>query len=145
MTTESWHIKKGRDAMSNGRLLARDIDLRSSAGRRFKFLTASYADEFGGLDQLSAVDRELVRQAATLSLTSERLASDVAKGAAIDGDMLVRISSELRRVIGMLRAAAARNEPPPPSPITWWAQRQASAAIDAENKDVTEEQDESDG
>jgi len=66
-----------RDKVSNGRLLTRDVDVRSAAGRRYKFLVEAYAAEIGG--ELSQADWTLVRQAASLMLAAERLSGDIVK------------------------------------------------------------------
>jgi hypothetical protein len=97
MSTTSRHIKKGQDRVSNGRLVPGRIDLRSAHGRRMRRLVEAYTAELGDDVELSEVDQALIRQAASLTLASERLAAEVVGGQPINGDQLVRISSELRR------------------------------------------------
>jgi hypothetical protein len=65
--------------------------------------------ELGG--QLSEVDQNLLRQAANLVLAAERFQLDVVNGATIHPNALVRVSSEARRILGMLRAKAQKNKP----------------------------------
>jgi hypothetical protein len=75
-------------------------DGRTIAARRFRELVESFEKELGG--KLSEVDQSLVRQAANLVQVSERLQADVIAGAQVDADAMVRISSEARRILGML-------------------------------------------
>jgi hypothetical protein len=96
-----------RDKVSNRtRLLPAGIDMRSATGRRYRELVRSYRSELGR--DLSDVDEALVKQAASLTLAAERLSTDVVKGAVIDSDALVRISSEARRILAVLRAKASK-------------------------------------
>jgi hypothetical protein len=83
-------------------------DGRTIAARRFRELVESFEQELGG--NLSEVEQSLVRQAANLTQVNERLQADVVAGVQIDADAMVRISSEARRVLGMLRSKAAKNK-----------------------------------
>jgi hypothetical protein len=84
-------------------------DGRTIAAKRFRSLCEAFTAELGG--QLSEVDQNLVKQAAGLVLASERFQLDVVSGATVDPDALVRVSSEARRILGMLRAKAQKNKP----------------------------------
>jgi hypothetical protein len=86
-------------------------------------LVDAYTAELGENVELSEVDQALIRQAATLTLSSERLAAEVVGGQPINGDQLVRISSELRRTLEMISARAEANKP---APVPFWQRRQAA-------------------
>jgi hypothetical protein len=102
---------------------------------RFRDLVKAYSQGLGG--ELSEVDQNLVRQAASLTLAAEILSSDVVNGKAIDADALVRINSEARRVLGMLRAKAEANKPATTeSPLQYAARRAAEKAASAIESDA---------
>lgn len=88
-------------------------DGRTIGARRYKTLVEDFTAEIGGI--LSAVDQNLVKQAANLTLACERMQADVVAGLDVDADSLVRISSEARRILGMLRARAAKRKPDAPT------------------------------
>jgi hypothetical protein len=81
-------------------------DARTVSARRFKGLVETFTAELGGSDTLSEADKSLICQAATLLLAAERLQVEVVSGAEVDADALVRLNSEARRALGMLRAKA---------------------------------------
>jgi hypothetical protein len=122
------------DKVSNGRLLPKSVDLRTASGRRFRHLVQSLTEELGG--NLGEVDQNLVRQAASLTLAAERLSSDIVNGAAFDSDALVRINSELRRVLAALRAKAAKNKPAGPTLADFIARKAAEKAASASDGEV---------
>jgi hypothetical protein len=72
-------------------------------------LCEAFERELGG--NLNAVDQNLVRQAANMVLASENFQLDVINGADVNPDALVRVSSEARRILGMLRAKATKAKP----------------------------------
>jgi hypothetical protein len=84
-------------------------DGRTLAARRFRSLCEAFTAELGG--QLTEVDQNLIKQAANLVLAAERFQVDVVNGAEVNPDALVRVSSEARRILGMLRTKAAKNKP----------------------------------
>lgn len=84
-------------------------DGRSRRSRRFRDLCEAFERELGG--NLNAVDQNLVRQAANMVLASENFQLDVINGADVNPDALVRVSSEARRILGMLRAKATKAKP----------------------------------
>src|SRR5215218_10200066 len=89
----------GRSAISNGSRTLEGVDGRTSGARRFRDLMKAFAAEYGGLALLSEPERALVRQAASLTLENERLQVAIAKGERVDGDLLIRLSSESRRAL----------------------------------------------
>lgn len=101
-------------------------DGRTLAARRFRALCLAFEQELGG--HLSAVDQNLVRQAANLVLAAEKLQADVVSGTDVNPDALVRVSSEARRILGMLRGKAAKNKPAGPTLAEYLANRVQAAA-----------------
>ncbi len=85
-----------------------------SAIRRFNDLVVDFARELGGVDQLSTAERELLRHAATLTLRAEQLAAAVVRCEAVDGDELIRLSGEARRILTGLRKRTAGTRKPAP-------------------------------
>jgi hypothetical protein len=90
--------------------LPRHTDGRTLSARRYRKLIDDFSDELGG--QLSAADAALIRQAAALTLRAEQTQADILNGVPVDADDLVRISSEARRILGLLRSKAAKSKPP---------------------------------
>jgi hypothetical protein len=102
-------------------------DGRTIASRRFRQLVEEFEKELGGGGELSEVDRSLVRQAANLVQLNERISADVAAGAQVDADALVRVSSEMRRVLSVIRAKATKRKPDAPSLQDYLAAKAALA------------------
>jgi hypothetical protein len=119
------HTKRRPRHTRSGVTLPRG-DGRTVAARRFRDLVEAYSAELGG--KLSPVEQSLVRQAANLTQVSERLQADVIAGTPVDHDAMVRISSEARRILGMLRAKAAKNKPAGPNLQEYLAQTYPKAA-----------------
>jgi hypothetical protein len=94
----------GRDRVSNGRLSAGDVDLRSAPARRFRYLINAYSAELG--DELTELDRATVRQAATVQLAIENLQAEMLRGGPVDPDAIIRLSSEHRRLMSQIQWVA---------------------------------------
>jgi hypothetical protein len=109
---QSRHANRRPRRTRSGTALPRS-DGRTIASRRFRQLVEEFERELGG--ELSEADRSLIKQAANLVQVSERLQADVIAGVPVDADALVRISSEARRILGMLKAKAAKSQPPAPT------------------------------
>ena len=84
--------------------LPRDLDGRTVQAAKYKALIRELARELG--DDLSEVDRRLIGQAAALSIQIERLQDDVIEGQRVDPDAIIRLSSEQRRLLGVLHSKA---------------------------------------
>jgi len=98
-----------------------DGSLRSS--RRFAALVEMYAKEAGGV--LSETDQNLAQQAASMTLAAEMLTADVVAGRPVDHDDLVRVNSECRRLLELLRTKSATRPSANWSPLL---QRHAAGA-----------------
>jgi hypothetical protein len=100
----------GRDKVSNGsRLLPKSVDLRTVAGRRYRYLVSAYSNEIGG--ELTEAERATVRQAASLQLRLEQLQARIVRGDDVSADEAIRLSSEHRRLLSLLRGKAEANKP----------------------------------
>ncbi|MGB3864519.1 MAG: hypothetical protein WBA29_02680 [Xanthobacteraceae bacterium] len=97
-----------RSAVSNGSRLLDGIDGRSAQARRFRDLCRSYEAEIGGA--VSAVERDMIRQAAALTLRSEQMQAAIVNGEAIDSDQIVRISGAAKRALDSIRAKATKRK-----------------------------------
>jgi hypothetical protein len=117
--------REGRAKVSNGSCWLPGVDGRSAGARRFRDLTKAFAAELGGLATLSEPERALVRQAAGLTLQTERLQVAIAKGDKVDPDELIRLSSEARRALNGIRR---RERPKPPSLSDYLAGKRGDAA-----------------
>ena len=104
-------------------------DGRTIASRRFRQLVEEFEKELGG--DLSEIEKNLVRQAANLTQVAERIQHDVIAGAQIDADELVRVSSEQRRVLGLLRARAAKTKPSGATALQEYLASRSAQAVEA--------------
>ena len=73
-------------------------DGRTRSSRRFRQLIEAFTAELGGGD-LSEIKLAQLRQLATLTLRAELMSASIVKGDAVDGDELIRINSEIRRLL----------------------------------------------
>ena len=102
-----------RDKLSNGTRLMPGVDLRTAAGRRYRYLIESYSDELGAA--LTEPEKALVRQIASLQVHIEQLQGAIVGGRDVDADQVIRLSSEHRRLLSQLRARAAKAKPSGPT------------------------------
>ena len=77
----------------------------AKSAQRFRELTKQLAEPLGGLDALNTVEQTMVRSAAALVLRLEQLQEDLAAGENVNPDLLVRLNSEGRRTLTVLRRA----------------------------------------
>ncbi len=84
--------------------------------RRFNNLARQFARDLGrgDLGRLPVVEREMIRQAATL-LGAEQLQAAVVAGLPVDADELIRLSSEARRILAGLQRRSSVTEPQEPT------------------------------
>jgi hypothetical protein len=95
--------KANRSAVTNGTKLLVGIDMRSPTARRYRDLVHAYKAEVGGGD-LSEPELAMVKTAASLSLSAELMQADVVNGKVVDADNLIRLSSEVRRILDAMKA-----------------------------------------
>jgi hypothetical protein len=114
--------KPRRTRYAHGIALPRVADGRTQAAKRFRSLVTQFARELGGAD-LSAADQAIIKQAAHLVLASEQLQTASVSGERVDADTLVRVNSEARRVLGMLRKSKANNQESPDVPTSFLSEK----------------------
>jgi hypothetical protein len=105
-------------------------DGRTIRSRRFRDLVEAYSGELGGA--LTEAERSLVQQAAAVQIQCEELQRALVEGHDVDSDMLIRLSSEHRRLLAGLGAKAIKNRPSGPTLADFLAARAAQAADEAE-------------
>jgi hypothetical protein len=103
--------KTNRSAVSNRSRLLEGVDGRTATARRFRDICRAYEVEIGGL--VSEVERDLIRQAAGLTLRSEQMQAAIVRGEMVDNDQLIRISSTARRVLETISLKAAKRKSVP--------------------------------
>jgi hypothetical protein len=116
---------KGKSAISNRSRLLEGVDGRSASARRFRDIVAAYEAEAGS--HVSAVERDLIRQAAGLTLRAEQMQAVIVRGEPVNNDELVRISSTAKRLLETIRTRAANNKPAAPTILDLAAELAAGA------------------
>ena len=106
--------KPRRTRYAHGVPLPRVADGRTQAAKRFRVLVEGFALELGG-GALSEPERGLIAQTAAVQIQCEQLQRAIVEGREVDADMLVRLSSEHRRLLSSLRAKAEKAKPTGPS------------------------------
>ena len=91
-----------RSRITNGKRLLVGVDGRTEAGRRYRDLTMSLADDLGGAATLTEAQRALVRQAAAMIVQSEKLQGEVLRGEVVDSEQLVRLANAATRILSRL-------------------------------------------
>jgi hypothetical protein len=85
-----------------------------AAVRRFNGLVLKFTHELlGGRTALTALERELVRQAAAMVLRAEQLQAGLVRGEPVDPDELIRVTSEMRRAVKALGLKPRDGAPEP--------------------------------
>jgi hypothetical protein len=104
------HLKQGRSAVTNGKRTLIGVKGSSKYGRRYRDLIACYSEELGG--NPSQTEMGMIRQAAALSIRSEMIQAALINGEPnISDDDLIRISSEVRRILDGLAEKASKRKP----------------------------------
>ncbi len=101
-----------RSRVTNGKRLLEGVDGRSAPARRYRDLIAAFTADLGGEANLTEADRQLIRQAAGLSVRAEKLQADIVNGCDVDSDLLVRISNAAARLLGAVRRDRGKNDAP---------------------------------
>lgn len=119
-----------RSAVSNRSRILDGVDGRTAGARRYRDICRSYEEEAGGA--LTEIERDLVRQAAGLTLRGEQLQAAVVRGEVVDTDQLIRISSTAKRILEAITAKAAKRKPAPASTLADHLARRAAERGGAE-------------
>jgi hypothetical protein len=91
-----------RKRMDGARSIMTEVDGRSAYARRWRDLCALLISDAGGADRLSELKLGLIRRAATLMLSCERLEADLAEGRPADLDLLGRLVGHTCRIAEVL-------------------------------------------
>ena len=91
-----------RSRVTNGKELLANIDGRSTEARRYRDLCFSFADDCGGAATLTEVQRALVRQAAALTVQSEKLQAAMIRGEDVSDEQMTRVANALGRTLNRL-------------------------------------------
>lgn len=104
-------MRYGKSAMANGTTLLPDVDGRSGWVRRAKELIADHTADLGGVDNISAAERAIVRRSVVLIVELERLEKKFAlagEATPNDLDLYARVAANMRRLleaVGLSRRA----------------------------------------
>ena len=103
---------QARSKITNGLKMLDGIDGRSAIARRLRDIVFGLELEF----QVSTdSDRALVRQAAVLSVLSERLQTKLVNEELVDIKTITNLAGQLRRILADLRQRTDQRGPPPAS------------------------------
>ena len=96
--------RRHRSAVSNGNRLftVEPLDGRTHMAMRFRDLNDDIIADLGGRDRLSTGQLQLVRRAATLSVTAEGMEADAVSGKAFDVDLYGQLTDRLGRCLQRL-------------------------------------------
>jgi len=100
------------DKVSNGRIVSKEVDLRSRGGRRFRHLVEAHVAEIG---EVTESELGLVKQAVSLQMQAERMQEQIVRGEAVDADALIRISGISRRLLATISDKAKASAPAGPT------------------------------
>ena len=108
-----------------GRWILDGVDMRSPQGRRFRDLCCAFEKQIGR--DLSATERTLVRQAAAMTLRAEAMQGALVRGDGVTIDDLIRLTSEIRRILAPIIAMAGRRTAGKPSALDEYLSREEAA------------------
>jgi hypothetical protein len=123
--TAARHLKQGRSAVTNGKRTLIGVNASSKYGRRYRDLIAAYSAEIGL--PLGASEMAMVKQAAALAVRSEMMQAQIVNGEHIEPDDLIRICSEVRRILDAIAAKARERKPAKPTLADYFANRETTA------------------
>jgi hypothetical protein len=102
------HLKQGRSAVTNGKRTLIGVKGSSKFGRRYRDLVDEFSAEVGGV--LSQTDLAMVKQAAALAIQGEVMQAAIINGEPINADDLIRLSSEVRRILDAIAEKAGERK-----------------------------------
>ncbi len=105
------HLKQGRSAVTNGKRTLIGVKGSSKFGRRYRDIVDLYTTEIGG--DLSQTEMAMVKQAAALAIKGEMMQAAIINGEPVDSDELIRLSSEVRRILDAIGERAGTRKPAP--------------------------------
>jgi hypothetical protein len=95
-------LPTSRSIVTNGAKMIVGVDGRSADARRFRDLAMSFADDAGGASALTEAKRTLVKQAAMLTIQSEKSQAAMLQGEPVNVGQQVRIADALSRALSRL-------------------------------------------
>jgi hypothetical protein len=90
-------------------------DGRASLPRRHRELARAFARDLGGEASLTAAERQMVEQAATITLRAEALKAKLLSGEEVNDDAMVRLTNSSTRILTALGVANRKRKPAGPS------------------------------
>jgi hypothetical protein len=119
------HRKQGRSRVTNGSRTLIGVKGSSKYGRRFRDLIDAYTAEIGG--DLTQFEKAMVKQAAALAIKGEMMQAQVVNNEPIDLDAMIRLSSEVRRILAEIAGKAGKRKPVGPTLAEYLANRETPA------------------
>jgi hypothetical protein len=117
------HLKQGRSRVTNGSRTLIGVKGSSKYGRRYRDLIALYTAEVGGV--LTQFEMAMVKQAAALAIQSEMMQAAIINGESVNSDDLIRLSSEVRRILAEIAGKAGKRKPAGPTLSQYMAEHEA--------------------
>jgi hypothetical protein len=102
--------------------------------KRSSTICAAYEAEARG--SVTEVERDLIRQAAGLTLRAEQLQGAIVRGEPVSNDELVRISSTAKRLLETIRSKADKRKPRGPTLQEYLARKAEENAVRAPDGDA---------
>jgi hypothetical protein len=106
------HLKQGRSRVTNGTRTLIGVKGSSKYGRRFRDLIDAFSKEIGG--GLTQFEMSMVKQAAALAIQGEQMQAAIINGEPVNSDDLIRLSSEVRRILAEIAGKAGKRKPAGP-------------------------------
>jgi hypothetical protein len=103
------HLKQGRSSVTNGKRTLIGIKGSSKFGRRYRDLVDLYSAEAGGV--LTETETAMIKTAAALAIQGEMMQAAIVNGEPVNTDDLIRLSSEVRRILGEIGERAGKRKP----------------------------------
>jgi hypothetical protein len=122
--------KRLRSRVTNGRSHFVETDRRSAWARRWSDIHDQIIADLGGADLLSEGQRQLIRRAATIALTCERMEGKAAAGADINLADYGMLTDRLGRAFHRLGLKRQPRDVTPPTLDQYLARRRYSEAAE---------------
>ncbi|WP_325630277.1 hypothetical protein [Bradyrhizobium sp.] len=120
------HQKQGRSAVTNGKRTLIGVRGASKFGRRYRDLIDLFSAEVaevGGV--LTETEAAMIKTAAALAIKGEQMQAAIINGDAINADDLIRLSSEVRRILAEIAGKAGKRKPTGPTLSQYLAEHEA--------------------
>jgi hypothetical protein len=117
------HLKQGRSRVTNGSRTLIGVKGSSKYGRRYRDLIDLFTAEVGSV--LTQFEQAMVKQAAALAVQGEQMQAAIVNGEAVNSDDLIRLSSEVRRILAEIAGKAGKRKPAGPTLSQYLAEHEA--------------------